>query len=187
MTADDSVPKSSWRCPACRQFEPTRNRHLRMWVRYGAEPPLDSFPAPPRDPDDARPASGGQYGAPSAAPIHCSRSGSGHATTIRHIVSTNPELHLYVLLTLGAFFSSIDRASGRNLGERIPLWAILVLALALAPLAIPLSVLGAMLVAVGRSVRSWVAWRPERAGSTSALACAAVPVITGRSRSSWPM
>lgn len=96
--------------------------------------------------------------------------------TIRHVVNTNPELHLAVLITLAAFFNSLDRASGRSLGDRAPIWLIFVLSLVLAPIAVPLSRVGAVIgewlgarlggVATREQVRATIAW-------------SAVPAIAG--------
>jgi Yip1 domain len=94
--------------------------------------------------------------------------------TIRHVVNTNPELHLAVLLLLTGFFNTLERASNRGLGDRVNVWILVVAALALAPLALPFSRIGAWLGEWAGSKFGGVASRDE---VRAAYAWAGVPGI----------
>src|SRR5262245_59744490 len=96
--------------------------------------------------------------------------------TIRHVVSTNPELHLAVLITLAAFFNSLDRASGRNFGDRISMWMIIGLSLLFAPIAVPLSKIGAI---VSRWLGAKLGGVATREQVRASMAWSAVPAIAG--------
>jgi Yip1 domain len=54
-------------------------------------------------------------------------------TTIRSIVDTDPERWVWVLIAVAGAAQSLDRASGRDLGDRLPAVAIVAIALLLAP------------------------------------------------------
>ncbi len=54
--------------------------------------------------------------------------------TVRHLVETDPDYMVLVLASLGGVAQVLDRASTRNLGDRLPLWGILLLALLVGPL-----------------------------------------------------
>lgn len=87
---------------------------------------------------------------------------------MRHIVATDVTRYLFVLLILGGFFNSLDRASNRSIGDRMPWLGIVALTLIGALLAIPLSTVAAIVmrwaaqklggVATREQVRASVAW-----------------------------
>jgi len=103
--------------------------------------------------------------------------------TIRHVVNTNPELHLAALLMLAGFFSTLERASTRGMGDRVNVWILVVAALALAPLALPLSRIGSWFGEWAGSKFGGVASRDE---VLAAYAWAGVPVIVW-SLLFWPI
>lgn len=49
--------------------------------------------------------------------------------TVRRIVDFNPALHVFALIAIAGINRSLDRASGKNMGDKLPLAAILSLAL----------------------------------------------------------
>jgi len=102
---------------------------------------------------------------------------------MRHIVNTDPLKYFYVLVILGAFFRTLDRASGRNMGDRAPIWLIFVLSIIFAPLAVPLSHLGAIF---GRWVGAKLGGVATREQVRATFAWAAVPGIAG-SLFFWPI
>ena len=77
-------------------------------------------------------------------------------------------MHVFALICLAAFFNGLNQASNRSVGDRMPTWAVLLMAGALSPLAIPLIYLiaglgrwtGAKLggVASEKEVRAVLAW-----------------------------
>jgi hypothetical protein len=94
--------------------------------------------------------------------------------TIRHVVSTNPEMHLTALLLLAAFLNSVDYFSNRHLGDVMATWVVLVVAAVIAPIAIPFSRIGAWFGEWAGSKLGGVASREE---VRAAYAWTSVPVI----------
>jgi hypothetical protein len=54
--------------------------------------------------------------------------------TVRSIIATDPALHVDLLASLWGIGQVLDRASMRNLGDSLPMWGILALAVVLGPL-----------------------------------------------------
>jgi hypothetical protein len=89
--------------------------------------------------------------------------------TIRQIVDTDPTYMVHPLVALGGVAQALDRASNRNLGDRLPLAGILALAIFLGPVfaMIGLYLFGALMrwtgswlggVATTKEVRAAIAW-----------------------------
>jgi len=102
--------------------------------------------------------------------------------TIRHIVSTNVDLYVPVLLVLTAFFNTLGQVSGRNVGDRVSIWIIVLGAMALAPLAIPFTTIGAWFGEWAGGKFGGVATRDE---VRAAYAWAGVPAVA-HSFLFWP-
>jgi len=88
--------------------------------------------------------------------------------TIRRIIETSPHRHVVGLICLSSFFNGLNQASNRSVGDGLPTWAVVLVAAALSPIAVPIAYLGARLakwtaaklggVASEEEVRTVMAW-----------------------------
>jgi hypothetical protein len=174
-----------WRCPACRQLNFAGQATCKCGFVYGSAAPKNpaKFTPPPlftaaqSGRQDVRQ---GMWAPADTADVVDTNPLLSiwlqPRATIRHIVNTDPAMYLAVLLTLAAFFNSLDRASGRSMGDRAPMWLIIVLSLVLSPLAIPLSHLAAM---IGRWSGARLGGVATKAEVRATLAWSSVPIIAG--------
>lgn len=95
--------------------------------------------------------------------------------TIRQIISTNPALHLLLLVALGGITQTLDRASSRNAADSLPLVLVFIIACLLGPLGGMLSLwIGSHLI---RLTGSWMGGIGNREHIKAAIVWAAVPGI----------
>lgn len=95
--------------------------------------------------------------------------------TIRWIVATNPQLHVMPLICIAGIGETLDRASLRNVGDTVPLWVILALAIGLGPLSGLISVwISSHLL---RFTGAWMGGVASRQHLKAAIAWASVPAI----------
>jgi len=152
---------STWRCASCRRLNRPGALVCSCGQPYGSHEDAVSPLASPKS-VSASP----RNTAPSIEPFLSIW--VRPRATIRRIVDTNPTMHFFALVCLAAFFNSLNQASNRSVGDRMPTWAVLLMAAALSPLAIPLIYLLARLgrwtgaklggVASEKEVRAAVAW-----------------------------
>lgn len=95
--------------------------------------------------------------------------------TIRRIVMSDPNKHVKLLAMLAGIGQALDRAASQNLGEKVPLVAVLALALLLGPIG------GLLTLSVGSALCAWagrvLGGRAPREAVRSALAWSNVPTI----------
>jgi hypothetical protein len=168
-----------WRCPACRQLNFAGQSTCKCGFAYGAAPPKQ--PARFSPPPAFSSATPERHGLLPQADTSGVRDTSPLLSiwlepraTMRHIINTDPTLYIAWLLTLAAFFNSLDRASARTMGDRVPMSWIVGFSLLFSPLAVPLSHLVAM---IGRWSGAKLGGVATRAEVRSAVAWASVPVI----------
>ncbi|QDU94367.1 Yip1 family protein [Lignipirellula cremea] len=95
--------------------------------------------------------------------------------TVRRIIAVNPELHVVLLACLAGIGETLDRASMRNLGDKMPLAAILGVALVFGPLGGLLSLwVGSHLI---RLSGNWMGGAGNRESIKTAIAWASVPAV----------
>jgi hypothetical protein len=95
--------------------------------------------------------------------------------TIRSIIAVNPQLHVLLLICLAGVANTLDRASSRNLGDKMSLAAVLVFACVFGPLGGLLSVwISSHLI---RWTGDWVGGEGCREHIKAAIAWASVPVV----------
>lgn len=95
--------------------------------------------------------------------------------TIRHIVETDPGRHVILLAALAGVGETLDRASGRSLGDTLPFGVILAFGLILGPIAGIISVyLGGALY---RWSGSWLGGQATSEQVRASLTWSYVPVI----------
>jgi MFS family permease len=97
--------------------------------------------------------------------------------TIRRIVDVNPEYHVNLLIALGGIAESLDRASSKNAGDRMPLAAILGMALILGPVG---ALIGAWISAhLIRITGNWINGKGEDDEIKAAIGWSTVPTVVG--------
>jgi len=97
--------------------------------------------------------------------------------TIRQIVSTDPELHVTLLICLAGISESLDRASTRNAGDQLSLGAILAFACILGPLG---GLFGVWMYShLIRFSGEWIGGRGGYDEIKAAIAWASVPNVAG--------
>lgn len=95
--------------------------------------------------------------------------------TVRQIISTDPTLHVVLLACLSGIGETLDRASMRDLGDRLPLPAIIAVAVLLGPIGGLIGVwIGAWLVAV---TGKWMGGKGTSETVRTALTWASIPSI----------
>lgn len=95
--------------------------------------------------------------------------------TIQHIVDTDPERWVMVLAAISGFAQVLDRASMRNLGDKMEWPAILLVAAIAGPITgiISLSLGGALI----RWSGSWIGGNASSQNIRAAIAWSSVPII----------
>ncbi|MFO0913763.1 MAG: Yip1 family protein [Pirellulales bacterium] len=95
--------------------------------------------------------------------------------TVRQIIAVNPELHVVLLVCLAGIGESLDRSSGRNAGDQMPLWAIIGAACVGGPLGGLLSLwVGSHLIRISGK---WIGGAASRQHIKTAIAWASVPAV----------
>ncbi|WP_286765902.1 MULTISPECIES: Yip1 family protein [Rhodopirellula] len=95
--------------------------------------------------------------------------------TVRQIVSVDPTLHVVLLACLSGIGETLDRASMRDLGDRLPLPAIIAVAVILGPIGGLIGVwIGAWLVAI---TGKWMGGKGTSETVRTALTWASIPSI----------
>ncbi|KAA3645518.1 MAG: YIP1 family protein [Chloroflexi bacterium] len=95
--------------------------------------------------------------------------------TIRHIVSTNPEHHIYFIAVLSGIYQALDNATDRSLGDTLPLVSILIFALVIGGFVgiIRLAIEGWLLGMVG----NWFGGKSNSKEMRAAVAWSSLPSI----------
>lgn len=97
--------------------------------------------------------------------------------TIRQIVATDPELHVLLLIGLAGMSESLDRASTRFAGDKMPLGVILAVACVFGPLG---GLFGMWIYShLIRISGNWLEGRGDYEEIKSAIAWSSVPHVTG--------
>lgn len=95
--------------------------------------------------------------------------------TVRWIVAKNPELHVVLLVCLAGVGETLDRASVRNLGDQMPIAAILGIACVFGPLGGLFSLwIGSHLIRISGT---WIGGIGSREHIKTAIAWASVPAV----------
>jgi hypothetical protein len=96
-------------------------------------------------------------------------------STVRRIVAENPDLHVTMLVCLAGVGQTLDRASMRNAGDKLPMTAIIGAACIIGPLVglLSLWISSHLLRWTGR----WIGGTGNRQHIKTAIAWAAVPLV----------
>jgi len=97
--------------------------------------------------------------------------------TIRYIINTNPTQYVIILSMVSGFFTSLDRASSKNMGDDFPLWGIIAIALFLGTIGgvISLYICSALI----RWTGSWMHGQANTEQIRAAMAWSYLPTIYG--------
>ena len=95
--------------------------------------------------------------------------------TVRRIIAENPDLHVILLTCLAGVGETLDRASTRNAGDKLPIAVIIGVACVLGPLGglLTLWISSHLLRLTGK----WIGGTGNRKHLKTAIAWAAVPVV----------
>ncbi len=95
--------------------------------------------------------------------------------TVRRIIAENPELHVILLACLTGVVETLDRASGRNAGDKLPMASLIVIVCAGGPLGGLVSLwISSHLI---RWTGGWIGGVATREHVKTAIAWASTPVV----------